>query len=413
MITIDLYIQAEGSRCDSWYMEDIQTQRKNMAHDRLQVSPISSPPDSFCIWCLKYNQLHKLATNILRTTISHRDFKPILDMMVKDSELERIEHTNPRLNFKSIYYLQTQKGKKGHRLKIHQDVLGLTEKAYLLLLLYCTFGEVPVLPIDYGRNVLENEERLDQFLSEMHLCRKDFEVERVDFNADQYRIIKMVEPRQKVRILRIEYLHGSKELEGRYEYRYVLPGISIRQFLRGIKGGQALEYITQSMTQSEAEECFELLLKEGLITIVIRYRGEPRYYIANEDLREGLKSCWLLCGTAEMAMSFIWKNARIPTVEERRWLEMLRGKQWAMIYLNKCYEKIKAREKDKKKKGYHRIPSEVESSVSALYGRISVYFQEINKKYEVVSKELTPPLDVLIKMVYPEFLRNLVAKNKI
>jgi len=334
-------------------------------------------------------------------------------MMVKEGELERKELTNSRRNFRPIYYLQTKKGKKRYRLKIHLGVLGLREKAYLLLLLYCTFREVPVLPLDYGRNVLENEEQLDRFLSEIHLCRKDFEVERVDFNADQYRVIEMVEPKQKVRILRIQYLEGSNELEGQYEYRYILPGISIRQFLRGIKGGLALEYITQSMSQSETEECFELLLKEGLITIVMRYRGEPRYDIANEDIREVLKSCWLLCGVAEAAMNFMWKYARPPRVEERKWLEMLRGKQGAMIYLNKCYEKLKAREKDKKKKGYHKIPSEAESAIKVWYGRIITYYEEINKNCAFVSKELTAPLDILIKMVYPEFLRNLVAKKEI
>ena len=84
-----------------------------------------------------------------------------------------------------------------------------------------------------------------------------------------------------------------------------------------------------------------------------------------------------------------------------------------MIYLNKCYEKMKTREKDKMKKGYRKVPSEIETSIRALYGRIAKYFQEINAKYEVVNRDFTSSLDALIKVVYPEFLRNMVAKNEI
>jgi len=171
--------------------------------------------------------------------------------MVNDGELERKDQTNPRLIFRSTYYLQTQKGKKRYRLKIHQHVICLKEKAYLLLLLYCAFGDVPSLPLDYNRNLLGNEEQLERFLSEVHLSKKDFKVERVDSNADQYKVIKMVEPTQKIRIHRIEYLQGSRGLEGRVEYRYILPGISIRQFLWGIKQGFVLEYIPESMSLSE------------------------------------------------------------------------------------------------------------------------------------------------------------------
>lgn len=88
------------------------------------------------LWGLKY------ATNTLGTKVSHRDFKPIVDVMVKDGELQRNEQTDPRLGFKSTYYWQTEKGRKRYSLKIHQHVIGLTEKAYLLLLLYCVFGDV-------------------------------------------------------------------------------------------------------------------------------------------------------------------------------------------------------------------------------------------------------------------------------
>ena len=84
-----------------------------------------------------------------------------------------------------------------------------------------------------------------------------------------------------------------------------------------------------------------------------------------------------------------------------------------MIYLNKCYEKMKTREKDKMKKGYRKVPSEIESHVRGMYGGIAKYFQEINTKYELISREFTSPLDVLIKVVYPDFLQNLVMKNEI
>lgn len=369
---------------------------------------------------LNFNKLYSNSFKLMRYMHKYGDnyksspnyFNVHIKKMVRDGEIARREELNSRLKIKPIYFSLTEKGRKRQLLKIRHEAICQREKAYLLLLLYCTFGDIPSLPVDYGRNVLENEEQLERFLSEVNLSIRDFKVERVDSNADQYKVIKMVEHTQ-IRIHRIEYLQGARGLEGRVEYRYMLPGISIRQFLWGIKQGLALEYIPESMSLSEVEECFELLLKEGLIRIVMRYRSESRYDIVNEDLREAMKCCWLLCGTAEMAMRFIWENARSPTTDEREWLELIRGKRWAMIYLNMCYEKMKTREKDKKKKGYRKVPSEIESSIRALYGRISKYFQEINTKYDVVSREFTSPLDVLIKVVYPEFLRNLVVKNEI
>lgn len=337
--------------------------------------------------------------------------------MTTEGDLYVYEDKSSTHNIKPKLYSQTQKARMRCRLKIQQESIGKRETTYQLQLLYHAFRDIPVLPINYDRNILEDDENLEDFLSkEFGLSSSDFREESVGHNRDLYRVRHMVRkvPGDDIRYSKIEYLKGSGSLEGRHHYRYQLPGVSIREFLRGIHGGQALEHAPQFLSQSEAEEYFGLLVREGLIKQVITFHGEARYDITDENLRTFLKDCWVVHGIASLTMRLIWERIRSPTSEEREWYEMLWGKQRTTVHLNHDFEMLKTRKIDPAKKGYRKASNEEKSMIIDWgYRGIAENFERMKEKHKTTIKKHPVVSHMLIKMVYPQFLQTLIVKKTI
>jgi hypothetical protein len=115
-------------------------------------------------------------------------------------------------------------------------------------------------------------------------------------------------------------------------------------------------------------------------------------------------------------MNEIFSNARKPRPEEREWYEMMWGERKARDYLNHFHDIRKVKERDRvKKKGYHKITPQVEWNIKHWgYKGIAEGFKKINEQYSDVIQTKHPVLScMLLKMVYLEFLRNLIEKNEI
>jgi DNA-binding PadR family transcriptional regulator len=362
---------------------------------------------------LTCRQLYDGVTAILHTRLSHGTFNEQLKKMVENRSLHK---NDTGVKGKKVFYWLTEKGRKGFKLKI-QEKIDLREKAYQLLLSYFGPAGPPILPINHGRNILENEKELEQFLSkEFNLSTKYLKVDSVRYTEDKYRVTRMIEPIHNIQINRIDHLKGSKRLEGKYEYRYILPGISVREALRGIReeGISPLEYIRPSVSQPLLEEWFELLVKESLIKKIMAFHGESRFDIVDSELKGFLEHCWNIFGIASFTMNFIWKNARKPTEEESQWCEMFWGKWLTNNYMNAFYTKRKTLPQRKDKKGYYETPKDIEGYIRNWgYRGIVEQFQSLNEKYSRVIDNYSALSDMLIKMVYPEFLHKLIEKNEI
>jgi hypothetical protein len=372
--------------------------------------------DPFCLWLLPYYGLRKLSIDILGTKISHRDFKPHLEKMARDGDLNVYEANNSRHNIiPRKLYSQTQKARTRYRLKIPQEIIGQREKAYQLLLLYSGFRDTPLLPTDFDRNILEDDKELENFLAkEFGLHASDFIVNSVGHNRDLYQVTHMIRkvPVPDIRYSRIDYLKGSGRTEGKFHYRYTLPGISIREFLRGMHGHQALEHLPRFLSQSEVEEYFNLLVQQGLIKRVLVFHGESRYDIVDEGLRLLLKDCWVIHGIATITMHNIWKRVRKPTEEEREWYQMLWGKQRTTVHMNHDYQILKSHEKDPNKKGYRKISDEERSLIIDWgYRGIIEHFENMKEKHSATIQNHLEISHMLLKMVYPQFLRNLIERD--
>lgn len=400
---------------NSLYERDKYSEDKDSGYNRYHITSSEAYRDSLCFLHLSYYGLHKLVTDILHKNISYRDFKPCVEKMTEDGDLRKYEMIGSRRNIKPKLYSQTQKARMRCRLKIQQETIGQREKTYQLLLLYSAFGNAPVLPTNYDRNILENDEHLEKFLTtEFGLHPYDFTMDSVGHNRDLYRVTHMIrkKPVPDIRYSRIDYLKGSGRLEGKYHYRYILPGISIREFLRGIHGGHALEHLPESLSQSEVEEYFNLLVQQGLIKQVLVFHGETRYDIVDGDLKSLLGDCWIIHGIAFMVMRKIWRLVRKPNEEEYTWYEMLWGKQRTMVHLNQDYEILKTREKDPNKKGYRKASKEDQSLIMNWgYRGIVEHFNKMKEKHRTTMQNHSEISHMLLKMVYPPFLHKLIENN--
>jgi hypothetical protein len=400
---------------NSLYKQAKTSDDKDSRYKGYQRTSSESDRDSLCFLQLPSYGLHKLSTDILHKTISYRDFKLCVEKMTKDGDLREYEMVDSKRNIKPKLYSQTQKARARYRLRIKQETIGLTEKAYQLLLMYRAFEDAPVLPTSYDQNILENDEKLENFLAmEFGLSTSDFMVNSVGHNRDLYRVTHMVRkvPEPDIRYSRIDYLMGSGRLDGKYHYRYKLPGISVREFLRGMHGGQALEHLPRFLSQPEVEEYFHLLEQEGVIKRILVFHDESRYDLVDKDLRLFLKDCWVVHGIACIVMHDIWKLVRKPTEEEREWYEMLWGKQRTTVHLNRDYQKLKAREKDPNKKGYRKV-SEAEQAQIINWGfkGILEHFEKMKEKHVTTIQNHQEISYILLKMVYPQFLQNLIEKK--
>ena len=106
---------------------------------------------------------------------------------------------------------------------------------------------------------------------------------------------------------------------------YVLPGISSRDFIKGIKTGMVFEHIR--FTEPVIQKAFNLLEKEGLIRQISKIKAKAlellgegtRYDIADEDLKQFIKDSWReLFAGVHFRIKFTWKFFRNPSRDERK-----------------------------------------------------------------------------------------------
>jgi hypothetical protein len=221
-----------------------------------------------------------------------------LDRLLLDQEIVRSEIVTSTLKLKTVNYCLTEKGRKRRALRISKITIGTREKAYALLFLYGSTS-APVLPTENDMNILECDEKLERFLlNEFNLNPDVFKVDNVRYNSDKYRVTEMVRinPHPDIRYVKVEYLKGSGMLNGRYEFRYKLPGVTVRCFLHGVRTGLPLQYILDLLTLTEIQGYVKQLLDEHLMEEVLIFHGESRFDIVNEKWKEFILGCFILEG---------------------------------------------------------------------------------------------------------------------
>lgn len=147
-----------------------------------------------------YSKLYSKVTELLPTTLSHRDFSSHLKKMVKENELIKRIHSE---RGGQVCYSLTETGKKRYQLKI----LGTGEKPeqyrrlYQLLFLYELYGS------DYNIT----DEDLDKFLSYVPASREQLVAENV-YRAEDGAEFICYKPLRDIRIIstKIKEINNGK-----------------------------------------------------------------------------------------------------------------------------------------------------------------------------------------------------------
>ncbi len=67
-----------------------------------------------------------------------------------------------------------------------------------------------------------------------------------------------------------------------------------------------------------------------------------------------------------------------------------------------------------KKNGYRKVAAEIESTIKNWgYKGLVEHFEKLNKQHSNVIQKYPPLSNMLMNMVFPEFLRNLINMNEI
>ena len=146
----------------------------------------------------------------------------------------------------------------------------------------------------------------------------------------EFKITKWTHPESHIEFTRKDFLQSSGK-EGRYEYSFMLPGISPLEFekIRII----GLTYQQLDYTKDEVFQYFGLLEKQKLIERIklkqLEYLDEERYTIVDNSLRELLADCWTLLSHVSTYLEYLWESISKPTNKEKIWFEHL----WEKIEL--------------------------------------------------------------------------------
>ena len=188
---------------------------------------------------------------------------------------------------KNVFYWLTKDAKIRYELKLPiMKVEESIEKAYRLLFYYIIFFHTQTIK-------LKDEDEYYAFLDKLSIKKNELEYQGKAIVKDKdvkYKIFEStnwIHGQSKIRFIQKHYLEGS-ENEGKYEYFYILPGISPSEFRRIRKPG--LVYQELDFTKDEVIQYFELLEKYNLIKRLQLYPlmvlNEERYIILDELIKE-------------------------------------------------------------------------------------------------------------------------------
>jgi hypothetical protein len=120
-------------------------------------------------------------------------------------------------------------------------------------------------------------------------------------------------------------------------YYYTLPvgGVSVSDIVHH----RRFVFEHAGLTHEEVREAFDLLKEMDIIRPMNVLFGEMRYSLnpAHEPLKELLREYWNIQGSIRYKMSEIWYHVRMPTSEERKWLELFEGEKIAGKVLRNAY----------------------------------------------------------------------------
>jgi len=302
---------------------------------------------------------------------------------------------------KNVLYSLTKNAKIRYDLKLpilKNDTL--IEKAYRILFYYMIFFYNQITK-------LKDEDEYNAFLEKLCINKNELEyqgrniIKDKDSKENIFEFTNWIHIQSEIRFKQKHYLKSSGE-EGKYEYFYMLPGISPSEFIRIRERG--LVYQELNCTKDEVIQYFELLEKHNLIKKLQSYPlmilNKERYIIIDDLLQELLVDCWTLQSHVSTYLEYVWKSLSKPTNEERIWYAHLWGKSRSEEWFRHCYH-IRREYKEKN----NQVLKETQGKLDEEKSEIIKKFDSIKNEYAKIINDYLYFIKPLLNVVYPEFLR--------
>lgn len=311
---------------------------------------------------------------------------------------------------KKVDYFLTQKGKQYVKLILNPKsgtksrVSEEKERRKMLLFLLFLF-----------RNPVNNTYRSEQEFHDLLLRNKLSEKQlRTIFPGSQveYKDGKTITTTNLESISSGIYVRRMETLDERENppeatrvYQYKVRGLSKRDILES-HNKPAFWHI--NFTENEIENLFDSLRNEKdpmFRVIAFDHDGEPRYDVSDQQLRELLETCYEANNHARSYSRWIWESLRKPTDDERKWIELVEGKQRTEEMCRIFYEKRKHLKKDPE------LVKDTEMAIKISINEANKLILRIKKKYAIVIEKYQFPMDELMAIVYPKFLYQFIVQR--
>ena len=252
---------------------------------------------------MRSSMLYKKLVNELKKHFSYTTFDNHLKRLIEIGYVNKREETTSNYNISPIYYSLTNKGKKDYNLEI-LEIPHLINKNRILYQLLLFFD-------CYKRSNILSERQFKDFLKEIGI--KFENMEQMDLETLKHiqdNIFSNVTNGYRTynNISIAEYRNSSNS--SKYYY-VILPGFTIQEFLdylKLIKKGKEPQPFAQFPTRiqipyihykkfskEEVTKAIELLKINGIIRPILDiYRGEMRYDICNDSMKNILSDYWFL-----------------------------------------------------------------------------------------------------------------------
>jgi hypothetical protein len=302
---------------------------------------------------------------------------------------------------KKVYYFLTEKTKQMERLKIldfksKKEIAELNNQseeerrltAYLVIFF---LG----LGYDYP---LKTEEELKKFLSEAGVSVNDLVLnwngkpKTLERNGKPYERT-VWKTRSDIIISKYEELTPNKNIF----YKYSLPGRSAKEAL--LESERILAHA--NITKAEIEDAFKIAQREGILKIVMKFRNESRYEIADKSLLDFICDCWYLFKHILKKLQIVWRTIRGPNDQEIKWLELIKGRKGADAIRMQAYQQRHSLNKSKRK----QLVVSTKKEIMYLEEEIQEFITNLVESHTATINKYRFPAERILEIVAPKALQ--------
>ncbi|MFL6421851.1 MAG: hypothetical protein ACJ71P_20925, partial [Nitrososphaeraceae archaeon] len=252
-----------------------------------------------------------------------------------------------------------------------------------------------VFPPRYNHKI-SNEKQLEQLLSRIGFSKNNLQVDdeyTQEYNIDktgakEYHKRIWFKPLSGIKFRKDEYIRN--DIKPQILYYYELPGISKSEFIKiQPHGNVEIANIHKEITYSplEAEEDFRKLEENTIIApldipSVRTFKGETRYDITDETLKEFIRDYYILFGEIDNRIRYDIRYLHQPSPILRKFYSIFYDPTFIDSYFIESVAErkrleydVNEEEKIYRKKNAHRITSQFDE------GSIKIRFEQLKKKY--------------------------------